>query len=83
MGSRACTVVEWRDREGRDQQLSTERQDWSLCVFVGNFFFGFGGASFVTAFKFMSHKQQMCFLLLLSSVHHRVLKVSVMLQLVS
>lgn len=34
MGSRTCTVVEWRDRDGRDQQLSAERQDWRL--FVGH-----------------------------------------------
>lgn len=54
-----------------------------VCVYLlVFFFFGFGGASFVTAFKFMSHKHQMCFLLLLSNVHHRVLKVNVMSHLV-
>lgn len=34
MGSRTRTIVEWRDREGKDQQFSTERQDWGLCLFV-------------------------------------------------
>lgn len=55
------------------------------CLFVGNLFFFccFGGAFLVTAFKLMSLKHQMWFLFLLSSVHHRVLKVSVMSHLVS
>lgn len=84
MGSMTCTVVEWRIKEGRDQQFSTERQDWGLCLFVGNFcLFVLVGLLFMTAFKFISHKHQMWFLLLLSNVHHRVLKASVMSYLVS
>lgn len=54
-----------------------------VCLLVILFVCLFGWRFFITAFKFMSHKHQTWFLLLLSNVHHRVLKVSVMSHLVS
>lgn len=70
--------------EQRGKGSATKHRKAGLgLVFVGNFFCCcFGGFFFMTAFKFMSHKHQTWFLLLLSNVHHRVLKVSVMLHLV-
>lgn len=79
MRSRTWTVVEWKNR-GKGSAVDHRKAGLGF-VCVSNFFC-FGGAFFVTAFKFMSHKHQTCFLLLLSSVHHRVSKVSVVSHLV-